>query len=133
MSPAATRATPKKESISTAKRGPTARQKSVRQNVKSRAILSTDPSSSDEDTDRKKTVTKITSPATKEYPKRQKTERSTLLSPLHLKNSISPRGKSSVLSKKTGGSSEDEDDDDEEDEGDDDDDDDNEGETKVIQ
>lgn len=111
--------TPKKEASVTAKRTPTVRQKTIRQNVKSRAIVSTDPSSSDEDDDRKKCITKVTSPTTKEIPIRLGPDRIILLSPLQLGRSKSPRGKSAVskiTASPSGDDDEDDNDDDEEEE-----------------
>lgn len=85
--------TQKKEANTASKRGSNTRQKNVRQNanVKSRAILSTDPSSSDEDDDRKKD---ITSPNTKETSICLGSERSNILSPRLSRNS--PRQKPTV-------------------------------------
>ncbi|XP_055308289.1 AF4/FMR2 family member lilli-like isoform X2 [Sitodiplosis mosellana] len=105
------RGTQKKEAIATAKRGSNIRQKNVRQNanVKSRAIVSTDPSSSDEENGRK---ISITSPVAKETPTCVGAERSTILSPLPSRNS--PRQKPSVASKVMASSSDDDDDDEEE-------------------
>lgn len=122
MSPPPLKATPKKET--TAKRAPV-RQRNARQNsnIKSRAIVSTDSSSSEDDTATKKKTNKNTL-LVKEIPSRQKTavktsspavnDRSTLLSPRQLRTSISPRGASSVQSKRTTASSSDDDDEDDE-------------------
>lgn len=96
--------TPKKDAVIIAKRG-NVRQKNVRQNanIKSRAIVSTDSSSSEEDNNHK-TKTKIISPP------RNVSEKSTLITPIEVRNDASPRTKSSVRSKVTS-SSDDEDDD----------------------
>lgn len=96
--------TQKKEANSAAKRGSNTRQKNIRQNanVKSRAIVSTDPSSSGEDDDRKKN---ITSPTSKETSICLGTERSNILSPRLSRNS--PRQKPTV--KPTASSSDDDD------------------------
>lgn len=112
------RGTPKKEnpSIATAKRGSNARQKNVRQNanVKSRAIVSTDPSSSDEDEGHKKSKAKIVSPVTKETPTTFGVERSVILSPLSTRNS--PRRKPPISSKVAASSSDDDEEEEDEEE-----------------
>lgn len=112
------RVTPKKEnpSIATTKRGSNARQKNVRQNanVKSRAIVSTDPSSSDEDEGHKKNKDKILSPVAKEIPTNFGVERSVILSPLSTRNS--PRRKPPISNKVTATSSDEDEDEDEEEE-----------------
>lgn len=104
--------TPKKETLAIAtnnKRGTSARQK----NAKSRAILSTESSSSDEEKINNN-VAKMTSPAgIKEGSQTlTTTEKSKLLSPIQTRSSVSPRCKTSIYTKNTICSSDDDNEDD---------------------
>lgn len=98
------------------KRGTTARQKNS--NIKSRAILSTDSSSSDEGNITKNVLNTSSPAAIKEGTHTiTVTEKPKLLSPNQVQNSLPPRGKTAIGSKLVESSS----DDDEEDNGEDDD------------